>query len=115
CASWSARTRPSDGSSERSHASPPSDASIATSAAAHTPGPRTMSTPPCGAFGPPAGTPYLRAIWRSRPPRVHSPAVLRRLLDSAWTYFALAVVLLLLAASTVVQVRFPSREHGSLA
>jgi arylsulfatase A-like enzyme len=41
--------------------------------------------------------------------------VLRRLLDSAWTYFALALVLLLLAASTVVQVRFPSREHGSLA
>jgi arylsulfatase A-like enzyme len=40
--------------------------------------------------------------------------VLRRLLDSAWTYFALAALLLLGALASFVDVRFPSRPSGTL-
>ncbi len=40
--------------------------------------------------------------------------MLRRVLDSAWTYFILAAVLLVLALATLVEVRTPPRERGSL-
>jgi arylsulfatase A-like enzyme len=41
--------------------------------------------------------------------------VLRRVLDSGWTYLVLAALLLAVAASLVLEVRLPSRERGGLA